>query len=131
MLSVDHPLEVSCSGPAASSGNDRGKARFLPLADHPLDFGTTRRTLVTLYKRGTVFWSYIWVDGTRYARSTKTGNRRLAETIDQNHAEELRLKNTQCPELKPDMLFAELAARFLGSGGAKEWHRDRLKVLLP
>jgi integrase len=86
---------------------------------------------VTLYKRGTVFWSYIWVDGTRYARSTKTGNRRLAEQIDQNHAEELRLKNTQCPELKPDMLFAELAARFLESGGAKEWHRDRLKVLLP
>lgn len=86
---------------------------------------------MTLYKRGTVFWSYVWVDGTRYARSTKTGNRRLAETIDQNHAEELRLKNTQCPELKPDMLFAELAARFLESGCAKEWHRDRLKILLP
>jgi integrase len=86
---------------------------------------------VTLYKRGAVYWSYVWVDGVRYARSTRTGNRRLAEQIDQKHGEELRLKNTQCPELNPDMRFAELAARFLEDGGAKEWHRDRLKVLLP
>lgn len=86
---------------------------------------------MTLYKRGTVYWSYVWVDGTRHAQSTKTGNRRLAEQIDQKHGEELRLRNTQCPELKPEMLFAELTARFLEGGGAKEWHRDRLKVLLP
>jgi integrase len=86
---------------------------------------------VTLYKRGAVYWSYVWVDGVRYARTTKTGNRRLAEQIDQKHGEELRLRNTQCPELNPDMRFAELAARFLSAGGAKEWHRDRLKVLLP
>lgn len=29
------------------------------------------------------------------------------------------------------MLFAELAGRFLNEGSPKEWHRDRLKVLLP
>jgi integrase len=86
---------------------------------------------VTLYKRGAVYWSYVWVDGVRHAQSTKTGNRRLAEQIDQKHGEEQRLRNTQCPELKPDMLFAELGARFLKDGYAKEWHRDRLKVLLP
>jgi integrase len=85
---------------------------------------------LTLYKRGGTFWSYVSVDGVRHARSTKTGNRRLAEQ-DQRHGEELRLRNTQCPELKPDMAFAELAARFVEAGSAKAWHRDRLKVLLP
>lgn len=85
---------------------------------------------MTLYKRGSVYWSYVWVDGVRHATSTKTGNRRLAEQIDQRHREELRLKE-QCPDLNPDMRFAALAARFLEEGSAKEWHRDRLKVLLP
>lgn len=85
---------------------------------------------MSLFKRGGVFWSYVWVDGVRHAKSTDTGNRRLAEQIDQKHKEELRLRNL-CPDLQPDMCFAELAARFLGSGSAKDWHRERLKVLLP
>jgi integrase len=85
---------------------------------------------VSLYKRGGVFWSYVWVDGQRHAKSTETGNRRLAEQIDQKHREELRLRNTLGPELAPDMRFAELATRFLGSGSAKEWHRERLKPVL-
>lgn len=56
---------------------------------------------MTLYKRGTVYWSYVWVDGVRYAKSTETANRRLAEQIDQRHREELRLKEL-CPDLNPD-----------------------------
>jgi integrase len=86
---------------------------------------------VSLYKRGGVYWSYVYVDGVRHARSTETGNRRLAEQIDQKHREELRLKAVLAPEFKPDMKFAGLAGRFLDEGCAKEWHRDRLKVLLP
>jgi integrase len=90
-----------------------------------------RRIEVSLFKRGSVYWSYVYVDGVRHARSTETGNRRLAEQIDQKHKDELRLKATQFPELNPTMRFAELAARFLGDGSAKEWHQDRLKLLLP
>jgi integrase len=86
---------------------------------------------VSLYKRGGVYWSYVYVDGVRHARSTETGNRRLAEQIDQKHREELRLKAVLAPEFKPEMRFAELAGRFLDEGCSKEWHRDRLKVLLP
>src|SRR5947209_1725653 len=86
---------------------------------------------LSLYKRGGVYWSYVYVDGVRHARSTETGNRRLAEQIDQKHKDEVRLKATQFPELNPTMRFAELAAQFLGDGSAKEWHRDRLKLLLP
>lgn len=85
---------------------------------------------MSLFKRGGVFWSYVWVDGVRHAKSTETGNRRKAEDIDQKHKEELRLKNLN-PDLAPDMRFAELAARFLGTGSAKAWHTERLKVLLP
>ena len=86
---------------------------------------------MSLFKRGGVYWSYVYVDGVRHGRSTNTGSRRLAEQIDQKHKEERRLKNTLCPELDPNMRFAALAGRFLGEGGAKLWHRDRLKILLP
>jgi integrase len=86
---------------------------------------------VTLFKRGNVYWSYVWEDGVRHARSTETSNRRLAEQIDQKHKEEVRLKSAQLPDLKPKMLFAELTGRFLAEGSPKEWHRDRLKALLP
>jgi integrase len=86
---------------------------------------------VSLFKRGGVFWSYVWVDGVRHAKSTQTANRRKAEDIDNQHKDELRLKNTICPDLAPDMRFAELAARFLGTGSSKAWHTERLKVLLP
>jgi integrase len=86
---------------------------------------------LSLYKRGGVYWSYVYVDGVRHARSTETGTRRLAEQIDQKHREELRLKELLAPEFKPEMRFAELVGRFLDEGCAKEWHRDRLKVLLP
>jgi integrase len=86
---------------------------------------------VSLFKRGNVYWSYVWEDGIRHARSTGISNRRLAEQIDQKHKEEIRLKSGQLPDLKPKMLFAELAGRFLDQGSPKEWHRDRLKVLLP
>jgi len=86
---------------------------------------------VTLYKRGGVFWSYVSRDGVRYARSTKTSNRRLAEQIDLRHKDELLLKSAQLTELKPQMKFAELADRFKAEGELKDWHLERLKVLLP
>jgi integrase len=86
---------------------------------------------VSLFKRGRIWWSYVFEDGVRHALSTNTSNRRLAEQIDHKHKEELRLKALQFPELKPDMTFAELAGWFLDQGTAKHWHRDRLKVLLP
>jgi integrase len=84
-----------------------------------------------LYKRGGVYWSYVYVDGVRHARSTETGNRRLAEQIDQKHREELRLRDVLSPEFRPEMTFAELTGRFLNEGCAKAWHLDRLKLLLP
>jgi integrase len=86
---------------------------------------------VTLWKRGNVYWSYVWIDGTRYMKSTGTGNRRLAERIDERYREEANLQRHGVSQPSPDMTFGELAARFLAEGVPKPYHIDRLKVLLP
>jgi len=86
---------------------------------------------VALFKRGNVYWSYIWVDGIRHAKSTGTANRRTAERIDQRFKEELNLARLGVVEPKPEMTFSELAARFLADGSPRPYHTDRLKLLLP
>lgn len=86
---------------------------------------------LALYKRGNVFWSYVWVDGVRHAKSTGSTNRRTAEGIDQRFKEELNLARMGVVEPKPEMTFSELAARFLADGCPRPYHVDRLKLLLP
>jgi len=86
---------------------------------------------VSLYKRGDVYWSAIWIDGVRQMRSLETSNRRRAEQLEQKWREELHTARFELPNLKPDMPFAELWARFLAEGDVKAYHRDRAKKLLP
>ncbi len=86
---------------------------------------------MTLYKRGNVYWTYVWIDGVRHMKSTKTGNKRLALRIDEQHKEELALARTFPNRLQPDLTFGGLAARFLGDDNPKPHHIDRLKILLP
>jgi integrase len=86
---------------------------------------------VSLWKRGKVYWSFVWIDGVRHAKSTGTGNLRQATLIDQRFKDELNLKRHHIVQLNLDMTFGELAARFLAGGESRAWHLDRLKVLLP
>ena len=86
---------------------------------------------MSLWKRGKVYWSFIYVDGIRYSQSTGTGNLRQATLIEQRFREELNLKRHQIIQPAPQMTFGELTARFLAEGDRKEWHVDRLKLLLP
>jgi integrase len=86
---------------------------------------------MTLYKRGNIYWTYVWANGIRHAKSTQTGNRRLAQRIDEQYKEELALARTFPNRLQPDLTFGGLAARFLGEAGPKPHHIDRLKILLP
>src|SRR5512135_3407332 len=86
---------------------------------------------MTLYKRGKVYWAYVSLDGVRHARSTGTGNRKLAEQIEKGFKDELNLKRFGLSQLAPEMTFGELAARFLAGGSPRPYHIDRLKVLLP
>lgn len=86
---------------------------------------------MSLWKRGRVWWTYIYVNGVRHPKSTGTSNRRLAEKIDQQYKEELALANLGIRQPTPEMAFNEFAARFLAEAGPKPWHIDRLKLLLP
>ncbi len=86
---------------------------------------------MSLYKRGSVYWSAIWIDGERHMRSLETSNRRQAETLEQRWRDELHTRRFRLPDLKPEMLFGELFARFLAEGDVKPYHRDRAKQFLP
>jgi integrase len=86
---------------------------------------------VSLYKRGRVWWSCVYVDGNRHAKSTGTTNRRIAEKLDQQFKEELTLARLGMRVPNPEMTFAELAARFIAEASPKPYHLDRLKILLP
>jgi integrase len=86
---------------------------------------------MTLFRRGNVFWAYVYIDGVRHAKSTGMTNRRLAEQIEQRFKDELNLKRQGMSQLAPETTFGVLAARFLAEGQPRPFHLDRLKVLLP
>jgi integrase len=71
------------------------------------------------------------MDGVRHAKSTRTGNRRLAEVIDQRFKDDLNLKRLGIRQPAPEMTFGALTARFLAEGVSRPYHNDRLKMLLP
>jgi integrase len=86
---------------------------------------------MTLWKRGKVYWTYIWADGVRHVKSTRTGRLREAQLIDKQYKEELTLARYHVHPLQPELTFGELAVRFIVEGAPKPHHHDRLKVLLP
>lgn len=86
---------------------------------------------MSLYKRGGVWWTYIWQDGVRHGKSTGTGDRKLAKRVEDEFREELILSRLGMSQLTPEMPVGELAARFLAGGSPKPFHIDRLKPLLP
>ncbi|PYP84642.1 MAG: hypothetical protein DMG65_22170 [Candidatus Angelobacter sp. Gp1-AA117] len=86
---------------------------------------------MSLYKRGDVYWSYIWKNGIRYAKSTGTDKIRAAQDFDRKHKLELDFKASRPAELNPEMKFGELFARFLADAEVKQFHIERSKVFLP
>lgn len=86
---------------------------------------------MSLYKRGNVYWSVIWIDGVRTMRSLETSNRRQAEALERNFRDELHAKRFRLPNLNPGMTLTELYTRFLAEGEVKPHHIDRAKMFLP
>ncbi len=86
---------------------------------------------MSLYKRGNIYWSAIWVDGVRQMRSLETSNRRRAEALERDIRDEIHDKKFQHSEFKPEMIFGELYTRFLAEGEVKAYHLDRSKLFLP
>ena len=72
---------------------------------------TRRKALLSLYKRGSVYWA-IWTDGgVRQQKSTGTANHRQAEKIEQQFKDEEHARLYGLVERYPDMTVAALAAR--------------------
>jgi integrase len=86
---------------------------------------------VSLFKRGNVWWAYIYRDGIRHQYSTGTSSRKQAEKIEAKLKEEVNNQRFQIVDLDPDMRFGELAARFVASGSVRPHHIYHLKFLLP
>jgi integrase len=131
---MDHSAAVSQSGNSIRAATTARKTDLLQKPNHSLaahQAAERRNDHVSLWKRGNVYWSYIYVDGIRYSQSTGTPNLRQATTIEQRFREELNLKRHHIAEPRPQMTFGELAARFLAEADRKDWHIDRLKLLLP
>jgi len=85
---------------------------------------------MSLYKRGPVYWSSVWIDGVRHMRSLETSNRRQAEQVETRWKDELHAQRFQLPQFRPEMPLAELWARFLAEGDVKPWHHQHAQKFL-
>jgi integrase len=86
---------------------------------------------MSLYKRGGVYTSYIWIHNVRHSRSLKTGNKQEAIRREIDFRNELDIRRHKKSNINPEMRFAELATRFIGSSYVKPYHRERIEQLLP
>ena len=84
---------------------------------------------MSLYKRGNVWWSYLYQDGVRHAVSTGTTNRKQAEKIEDKLKADLNDARFHIVEFDPDITFGAIAARFLASGSARSHHAYHLGFL--
>lgn len=86
---------------------------------------------MSLYKRGNVWWSYIYHDGSRYSQSTGTSNRKQAERIEDKLKQEFNDRRFQIVQSDPTITFGAVAARFVASGAVRPHHLYHLQFLLP
>jgi integrase len=86
---------------------------------------------VSLLKRGSVWWSYLYVDGVRHQSSTGTGNKRQAESVEQKLKEEINARRFQIVRYDPDITVAALCARFMDDPGYRRHHYFHIKAILP
>ena len=86
---------------------------------------------MSLLKRGSVWWSYFYVEGIRHQSSTGTGNKRQAETVEQKLKEEINNRRFQIVKYDPDVTVAALCARFMDDPGYKRHHYFHIKAILP
>lgn len=86
---------------------------------------------MSLYKRNSVWWFSIYVDGERVCESTGTSNRRAADRIEKARREELNNRRHRLPHIDPEVTVGGVAARFIGEGLATPYYLDRFKHTLP
>ena len=84
---------------------------------------------MSLYKRGKVWWVYLYENGRRNQYSTGTGNRTLAQKIEDKLKRDLCERRFQLVDFDPDITFGAIAARFIASGSARPHHLYHLRFL--
>ncbi|MBV9762072.1 MAG: site-specific integrase [Acidobacteriaceae bacterium] len=85
---------------------------------------------MSLFKRGNVYWAYLYRDGVRHQYSTGTSNRKQAEKIEDKLKQDLNDSRFQLVEFDPDITFGAIAARFVASGSARPHHLYHLRFVL-
>jgi hypothetical protein len=130
LLDLDGAPDLHSSRPALFPVRRR-KTALLQKSNHPLACEPTERMNVSLYKRGGVYWAYLFRNGVRHAFSTGTANRKRALKIEEKLKQELNDRRFQLVDADPTIIFAELAARFMASGSVRPHHIYHLKFLLP
>ena len=85
---------------------------------------------MSLYKRNSVWWSSIFIEGERFCQSTGTSNRRKAERIEQQFREEINDRRHRTPQMNPDISLGALATRFIADGMSTPYSVDRLQHIL-
>src|SRR5271168_741667 len=94
LLSVDRTTALPTLASALAL-RAKWKADLLQKPSHSLAAHAAaerRSEHMSLWKRGKLYWSFIYVDGIRYSQSTGTSNLRQATLIEQRFREELNLK---------------------------------------
>jgi integrase len=86
---------------------------------------------VSLFLRGSVFWTQFYVDGLRYQQSTGATSRRQAELVERKLREEVQLRQHGVVKADPYVSFGEITAKFIANGVAKPFHMGRLEQVLP
>lgn len=86
---------------------------------------------MSLFKRGSVWWTYFYIDGIRHQESTKTSNKKQAEQVEQKLKSEANARRFQLVQYDPDLTVATVAARFLSEADVCPHHVWHLKALLP
>ncbi|HEV2199731.1 MAG TPA: site-specific integrase [Bryobacteraceae bacterium] len=84
---------------------------------------------MSLYKRGKVWWVYLYENGRRSQYSTGTGNRTRAQKIEDKLKRDLCERRFQLVDFDPDITFGAIAARFIASGSARPHHLYHLRFL--
>lgn len=86
---------------------------------------------MSLLKRGSVWWSYFYIDGIRHQQTTGTSNKRQAEAIERKLKEEIHAGRFQLVNYDPNLQVDELVARFLAEAHPRPHHLHQIKILLP
>ena len=86
---------------------------------------------MSLYKRNSVWWFSIFINGERVCESAGTSNRRAAERIEKARREELNNQRHRVPHIDLDVTVGAVAARFIAEGLATPYYLDRFNHTLP